>query len=138
VDRALAKVDEQIRSSAIGQQLLPLKPPGRRKSVPNDVARSAISGGGLAKGNTSYFDIYDQALQYVGSVKILQGTVFSENLSKYLPDLPLVVKRITDGLSWERSQSVYAALPGSLAGQFLLREELHASALRSLKNAVTD
>jgi hypothetical protein len=138
VDRALSEVDRQLDSPDIGTQLLPLKPPGRRKSIPIDVAASAIAGGGLAKGNASYFDIYDCALQYIGSVKVRQGTVFSEDVSNYFPTLSLAVKRITDGLSWERSQSVYAALPSSNAGLFLLREESHAAALRNLKKAVAD
>ena len=48
------------------------------------------------------------------------------------------VRDITDGLSWERSQSVYAAVPGSAISRFLTNDEAQESAQRTLKKAVAD
>ena len=48
----------------------------------------------------------------MGSMKVRRGTVFSETPSDYF-SVSLIVKRLTDGLVWEKSQSVYAAVIGS-------------------------
>lgn len=95
------------------EMLLPLKPPGRRKSVTSDILAQSVTQGGLIKGNQSYYDVFSPDLTYLGSVKVRRGTVFSENPADYFFGLSLTVKRITDGLVWERSQSVYAAAIGS-------------------------
>ena len=138
VDVALINYERQARAPDLGRSLLPLKPLGRRKTIASDLATASLAAGGLAKGNASYFDIYDAGLNYVGSVKVRRGTVFSEKVSDYFPDVVLTTKRITDGLSWERSQSVYAATPVSPVGCFLTDNIAQVRALQMLKNAVAD
>lgn len=138
VGTALSVYERQEMAPNIGTTLLPLKPPGRRKTVATEAAASTLAAGGIAKGNTSYFDIYNSTFQYIGSVKVRQGTVFSEKADDYFPGVGLTTKRITDGLSWERSQSVYVAMPNSSVGSFLTNDQAQASALRNLKKAVAD
>jgi hypothetical protein len=138
VAQAIAVYDGIGDITAIGAALLPLKPPGRRKSISPEVAVVALANGGLAKGNTIYFDVYDEHLLYLGSVKVRKGTVFSEQAADYFPGASLAVRRITDALVWERSQSVYAADPHSASGRFLLSDDAHKEALRKLKKAVAD
>jgi hypothetical protein len=138
VEGALVTYESQGAPPDIGAIVLPLKPSGRRKSVPVDVACAALVSGGFVKGNTGYFDVYDSAFQYVGSVKVRRGTVFSEQVTEYFPGLPLASSRLKDGLVWEHSQSVYAALPGSSVGCFLTGNGPQESALRNLKRAIVD
>ena len=138
VDTALSVYERLEVAPNIGTTLLPLKPPFRRKTVATEAAALTLAAGGLAKGNTSYFDIYSSTFQYIGSVKVRRGTVFSEKVEDYFPGVGLTIKRITDGLSWERSQSVYAAMPSSSVGRFLTNDEAQSGALRKLKNAVVD
>lgn len=138
IDVALADYEHHPGVPALGSTLHPLKPLGRRKTVASELAAVTLAAGGLAKGNTSYFDIYDSAFLYVGSVKVRRGTVFSEKVSDYFPSVALMTKRITDGLSWERSQSVYAAIPNSAIGRFLTNDMAQESALRNLKKAIAD
>jgi hypothetical protein len=106
--------------------------------MPVDAATTTLLAGGLAKGNASYFDIYDSVFRYVGSVKVRRGTVFSEQITEYFSGVPLTIKRLKDGLVWERSQSVYAASPSSVVGRFLTGNDMSESSLRSLKKAITD
>lgn len=135
---ALADYEQHPGALALGSTLLPLKPLGRRKTLASELGAVTLAAGGLAKGNTSYFDIYDSAFLYVGSVKVRRGTVFSEKVSAYFPSVALMTKRITDGLSWERSQSVYAAIPNSAIGRFLANDMAQEGALRNLKKALVD
>lgn len=120
------------------EKLLPLKPPGRRKSVASDILAQSVIQGGLIKGNQSYYDVFSPDLNYLGSVKVCRGTVFSENPADYFSGLPLTVKRITDGLVWERSQSVYAAAIGSPMALTLDGGVEKTSQQESLKRALTD
>lgn len=120
------------------EKLLPLKPPGRRKSVASDILAQSVIQGGLIKGNQSYYDVFSPDLNYLGSVKVRRGTVFSENPADYFSGLSLMVKRITDGLVWERSQSVYAAAIGSPMASALDGGVEKTNQQKSLKRALTD
>lgn len=120
------------------EKLLPLKPPGRRKSVPAEILAQSVMAGGLIKGNQSYYDVFSPDLKYVGSVKVRRGTVFSETPSDYFSGLPLTVKRMTDGLVWERSQSVYAAASGSPMSVALEGGVEKTTQQKNLKRALTD
>lgn len=120
------------------EKLLPLKPPGRRKSAASDVLAQSVIQGGLIKGNQSYYDVFSPDLNYLGSVKVRRGTVFSENPADYFPGLSLTVKRITDGLVWERSQSVFAAAIGSPMAMTLDGGVEKTNQQKSLKRALTD
>lgn len=120
------------------EKLLPLKPPGRRKSVASDILAQSVIQGGLIKGNQSYYDVFSTDLNYLGSVKVRRGTVFSENPTDYFSGLSLTVKRITDGLVWERSQSVYAAAIGSPMAMTLDGGVERTNQQKSLKRALTD
>lgn len=119
-------------------KLLPLKPPGRRKTAASNILAECVSQGGLIKGNQSYYDVFNPNLTYLGSVKVSSGTVFSENPADYFSGLPLTIKRITDGLVWERSQSVYAATCGSPMALTLNGGIEKTSQQKSLKRALTD
>ena len=138
VESALSAYEREVGAPDLGLKLLPLKPPGRRKSIATEVASAALAGGGLAKGNTSYFDVYDLQLNYIGSLKVRKGTVFSECPDDYFQNDRLTSKRIVDGLVWERSQSVFVTASHSAFANFLSNDEAHRNALRSLKKAVAD
>lgn len=138
VEAALASYHDVPAAPDLEARILPLKPPGRRKSIPAEIASVALRDGGLAKGNTSYFDLYDAQLTYIGSVKVHRGTVLSESPSDYFAVGDLIGKRIVDALVWERSQSVYIASSQSAIGQYLSGDKRHADALRQLKRAVSD
>lgn len=120
------------------ERLLPLKPPGRRKSVASGILAQTVIHGGLIKGNQSYYDVFSHELNYFGSVKVRRGTVFSENPADYFSGLSLTVKRITDGLVWERSQSVYAAAIESPMAMTLNGGVEKTDQQKSLKRALTD
>ena len=120
------------------EKLLPLKPPGRRKSIAPDILGQSVIQGGLIKGNQSYYDVFSTDLNYMGSVKVRRGTVFSENPADYFSGLSLIVKRITDGLVWERSQSVYAAAIGSPMALTLDGGVEKTDQQKNLKRALTD
>ena len=120
------------------EDLLPLKPPGRRKSVAADLLAKEINQGGLIKGNQSYYDVYTANLEYIGSVKVHRGTVFSENPSDYFRGASLTVKRLTDGLVWERSQSVFAAAFGSAMASTLEGSIEKSGEQKDLKRALSD
>lgn len=113
VGSALRELGTVVPHRHTVETLMPLKPLGRRKSVAADILAQYLIQGGLIKGNQDYYDVYDSDLNYMGSVKVRRGTVFSEKPADYFPGLSLTVKRVTDGLEWERSQSVYAAMSGS-------------------------
>jgi hypothetical protein len=138
VEPALGAYEREVGAPDLGHKLLPLKPPGRRKAVASEVASAALAGGGLAKGNTSYFDVYDLQLNYIGSLKVRKGTVFSESPYDYFQNEGLTSKRVVDGLVWERSQSVFVTVNGSAFAKFISNDEAHKNALRSLKRAVAD
>lgn len=133
--RARASVPTRRRSP---EELLPLKPPGRRKSVTADLLGNHLLQGGLIKGNQSYYDVYSASLEYIGSVKVRKGTVFSEKPSDYFHALPLTVRRLTDGLVWERSQSVYAAAVGTAMASTLEGGTEMSKEQKALKRALTD
>lgn len=120
------------------EDLLPLKPPGRRKSVAADLLAKDIIQGGLIKGNQSYYDVYTASLEYIGSVKVRRGTVFSEKPSDYFHTVSLTVKRLTDGLVWERSQSIFAAAVGSAMASTLEGGIEKSEEQKALKRALTD
>ena len=120
------------------EKLLSLKPTGRRKSVAPNILSQSVIQGGLIKGNQSYYDVFSPELNYVGSVKVRRGTVFSENPADYFSGLSLIVKRITDGLVWERSQSVYAASIGSPMALTLDGGAEKTRQQKNLKRALTD
>jgi|GEM_PF-4522583 len=120
------------------EELLPLKPPGRRKSITPDILAQPVIQGGLIKGNQSYYDVFSADLNYMGSVKVRRGTVFSETPADYFSELSLMVKRITDGLVWEKSQSVYAAAIGSPMSVTLEGGIEKTNQQKNLKRALTD
>ena len=120
------------------EKLLPLKPPGRRKSITPDILAQSVIQGGLIKGNQSYYDVFSADLNYMGSVKVRRGTVFSETPADYFSGLSLTVKRITDGLVWEKSQSVYAAAIGSPMSVTLEGGIEKTNQQKNLKRALTD
>lgn len=135
---ALRAKDEIIPLLPALENLLPLKPPGRRKSTPPDLLIQFVIQGGLIKGNQSYYDVFDSGLSYVGSVKVKKGTVFSEIPSDYFLGITLTVKRLTDGLVWEKSQSVYAAANDSPMSMILLGGLVNSSQQKKLKRALVD
>ena len=118
--------------------LLPLKPPGRRKSISQDILCQSVIDGGLIKGNQSYYDVFSVDLSYVGSAKVRRGTVFSETPTTYFPGLRLTVRRLTDGLVWEKSQSVYAAAVESPMSVTLEGGVAKTSQQQNLKRALAD
>lgn len=120
------------------EKLLPLKPPGRRKSISPDILAQPVIQGGLIKGNQSYYDVFSADLNYMGSVKVRRGTVFSETPTDYFSGLSLTVKRLTDGLVWEKSQSVYAAAVGTPMSVTLEGGVEKTSQQKNLKRALTD
>ncbi len=138
VGAALRTLDSVTPLFPTLEKLLPLKPPGRRKSVASDILAQSVIQGGLIKGNQSYYDVFSQDLNYLGSVKVRRGTVFSESPADYFSGVPLTVKRITDGLVWERSQSVYAAAIGSPMALILDGGIEKTSEQKNLKRALTD
>jgi hypothetical protein len=138
VGDALRELDNVTPQFHTLEKLLPLKPPGRRKSVTSDLLAQSLIQGGLIKGNQSYYDVFSPDLNYLGSVKVRRGTVFSENPHDYFSGLSLTVKRITDGLVWERSQSVYAASVGSPMALTLDGGIGKTIQQKSLKRALTD
>ncbi len=138
VGAALRTLDSVTPLFPTLEKLLPLKPPGRRKSVASDILAQSLIQGGLIKGNQSYYDVFSQDLSYLGSVKVRRGTVFSESPADYFSGVPLAVKRITDGLVWERSQSVYAAAIGSPMALTLDGGIEKTSQQKNLKRALTD
>lgn len=133
--RALDNVSHQCHAL---EKLLPLKPLGRRKSISPDILAQSVVQGGLIKGNQSYYDVFSSNLDYMGSVKVRRGTVFSETPSDYFSGLSLTVKRLTDGLVWEKSQSVYAAAIGSTMSVTLEGGIEKTSQQKNLKRAITD
>ena len=120
------------------EDLLPLKPPGRRKSVATEMLAQSVIQGGLIKGNQSYYDVYSSYLDYMGSVKVRRGTVFSETPSDYFAGLSLTVKRLTDGLVWGKSQSVFAAAIGTSMSSTLEGGIEKTIQQKNLKRALTD
>jgi len=82
VGEALHAVDSIAPRLHTLEKLLPLKPPGRRKSIAAENLAESVFQGGLIKGNQSHYDVYSSALSYVGSVKARRGTVFSEKTSR--------------------------------------------------------
>ena len=93
--RALNDVNPRFHTLT---NLLPLKPPGRRKSISQDILCQSVIDGGLIKGNQSYYDVFSVDLSYVGSAKVRRGTVFSETPTTYFPGLRLTVRLPTNGL----------------------------------------
>ena len=74
----------------------------------------------------------------MGSIKVNRGTVFSETPSDYFLGITLIIKRMTDGLVWEKSQSVFAAAFGtSMASTIESDFEKNYSA-KNLKRSLTD
>jgi hypothetical protein len=138
VGAALRAVDNVAPLFHSLEQLLPLKPPGRRKSVSPEILAQSVIDGGLIKGNQSYYDVFSNDLSYMGSVKVRRGTVFSETPIDYFSGLPLTVKRLTDGLVWERSQSVYAAAIASPMSVTLEGGIEKTNQQKNLKRALTD
>ena len=117
VGESLRAIDDVALSSHALEKLLPLKPPGRRQSVAIEVLAQSVLSGGLIKGNQSYYDVFSTDLSYMGSVKVRRGTVFSETPTDYFCGLSLTIKRLTDGMVWAKSQSVYAAASGTRMSQ---------------------
>ena len=138
VGAALRSLDNVTPLLHTLEKLLPLKPPGRRKSISPDILAQSIIQGGLIKGNQSYYDVFSTDLNYMGSVKVRRGTVFSETPSDYFSGLSLTVRRLTDGLVWEKSQSVYAAAIGSPMSATLEGGIEKTSQQKNLKRALTD
>lgn len=138
VGAALCALDNAAPLFHTFEKLLPLKPPGRRKSISPDILAQSVIQGGLIKGNQSYYDVFSADLNYMGSVKVRRGTVFSETPTDYFSGLSLTVKRLTDGLVWERSQSVYSAAVGSPMSVTLEGGVEKTSQQKSLKRAITD
>jgi hypothetical protein len=138
VAAANAALESIVPSTNIAEAILPLVPPGRRKSVAAALLKDHIANGGLIKGNQSYYDVYDFGLSYQGSVKVRRGTVFSETPSSYFEGLSLVVKRLTDRLEWERSQSVYAAATGTSMASAILGGVEKTEENKALKRALLD
>lgn len=120
------------------EKLLQLKPSGRRKSVSPEILAQSVIDGGLIKGNQSYYDVFSADLNYMGSTKVRRGTVFSETPTDYFSGLSLTVKRLTDGLVWEKSQSVYAAETGSPMSVTLEGDVKKTTQQKNLKHALTD
>ena len=138
VGAALRAVDSVTPLFHTLEKLLPLKPPGRRKSVSAELLAQSVMAGGLIKGNQSYYDVFSADLNYMGSVKVRIGTVFSETPTDYFSGLSLTVKRVTDGLVWEKSQSVYAAACGSPMSVTLEGCVEKTAQQKNLKRALTD
>jgi len=138
VGAALRAVDSVTPLFHTLEKLLPLKPPGRRKSVSAELLAQSVMAGGLIKGNQSYYDVFSADLNYMGSVKVRRGTVFSETPTDYFSGLSLTVKRVTDGLVWEKSQSVYAAACGSPMSVTLEGGVEKTAQQKNLKRALTD
>lgn len=113
IGAAIRALDSAIISNYSLEKLLLLKPLERRKSVAPEILAESVIKGGLIKGNTCYYDVFSADLNYIGSVKVRRGTVFSETISDYFSGLSLTVKRLTDKLVWDKSQSIYAATAGS-------------------------
>lgn len=138
VGAALRALDNAAPLFHTLEKLLPLKPPGRRKSISPDILAQPVIQGGLIKGNQSYYDVFSADLNYLGSVKVRRGTVFSETPTDYFSGLSLTVKRLTDGLVWEKSQSVYAAAVGTPMSVTLEGGIEKTSQQKNLKRALTD
>lgn len=138
VGAALRAVDSVTPLFHTLEKLLPLKPPGRRKSVSPEILAQSVIDGGLIKGNQSYYDVFSAGLNYIGSVKVRRGTVFSEAPTDYFSGLYLTIKRLTDGLVWEKSQSVYAAATGSPMSVTLEGGVEKTTQQKNLKRALTD
>lgn len=138
VSAALRAVDSVIPLFHSLEKLLPLKPPGRRKSVAPGILAQSVIDGGLIKGNQSYYDVFSSDLNYIGSVKVRKGTVFSERPTDYFSELSLTVKRLTDALVWEKSQSVYAAASGSPMSMTLEGGVEKSTQQKNLKRALID
>lgn len=138
VGAALRAVDSVTPLFHTLEKLLPLKPPGRRKSVSAEILAQPVMAGGLIKGNQSYYDVFSADLNYMGSVKVRRGTVFSETPTDYFSGLSLTVKRVTDGLVWEKSQSVYAATSGSPMSVTLEGGVEKTTQQKNLKRALAD
>lgn len=120
------------------EKLLSLAPQCRRKSVSAEILSIILIQGGLIKGNHNYYDIFSIDLTYQGSVKVKKGTVFSETPSSYFPSLDLEIRRLTDGLIWEKSQSIYAAIAGSTMALTIDCNFQNKSKLKNLKKSLTD
>ena len=138
VGAALRAVDSVTPLFHTLEKLLPLKPPGRRKSVSVEILSQSLMAGGLIKGNQSYYDVFSADLNYMGSVKVRRGTVFSETPTDYFSGLSLTVKRVTDGLVWEKSQSVYAAASKSPMSVTLEGGVEKSTQQKNLKRALAD
>jgi hypothetical protein len=153
-DDSLEKLQMMLESSDVGaalralnnvtplfhtlENLLHLKPPGRRKSVAQAILCQSVTNGGLIKGNQSNYDVFSADLSYIGSVKVRRGTVFSETPINYFPGLALTVRRLTDGLVWEKSQSVYAAAVESPMSVTLEGGVAKTSQQQNLKRALRE